>query len=92
MPNRVKKVLVGDTFKQYWVSSGATPAVISAAILSGSETVISSGTGTSSGNGHYYRTTSVNSPGWYVSEWRATISGQPYRRRYRFKAVLNEVD
>lgn len=88
----VKKVLIGDTFKQFWISSGTTPSVISAAIISGSETVISSGTGVSSGNGHYYRTTSINTPGWYVSEWKATISGSPYKRRYRFRAILGEVD
>ena len=92
MPGKVKKVQVGDTFKQFWISSGTTPSVISAAIISGSETVISSGTGVSSGNGNYYRTTSINSPGHYVSEWRATIAGNPYKRKYRFKAILNEVD
>lgn len=92
MPKKFKRVQVGDTFKQFWISSGTTPSVISAAIITGSETVISSGTGVSSGNGHYYRTVSVNSPGYYVSEWRATISGNPYKRRARFKAFLNEVD
>ena len=88
----LRKVLVGDTFKQFWISSGTSPSVISAALITGSETVISSGTGVSSGNGHYYRTASVNSPGFYVSEWRATISGNPYIRKTRFKAVLGEVD
>lgn len=88
----VKRVQVGDTFKQYFISSGTTPSVITASILTGSETIISSGTGVSSGNGHYYRATSVNTPGWYVSQWRATIAGNPYVRRWRFKAVLGEVD
>lgn len=88
----VKRIQVGDTFKQFWISSGTTASVISAAIISGSETVISSGTGVSSGNGHYYRTTVVNTPGWYVSEWKATISGLPYVKRFKFKALLNEVD
>jgi len=88
----VKKVLTNDTFKQFWVSSGSLPSIISAAILDGNDNIVSSGTGVSSGNGHFYRTTSVNSPGWYVSEWKATISGSPYRRRFRFKANLNEVD
>ncbi len=91
MPS-LKRIQVGDTFKQFWISSGTTPSVISAAIITGSETVISSGTGVSSGNGHYYRTALVNSPGYYISEWKATISGNPYKRKYRFKAVLNEVD
>lgn len=88
----LKRILVGDTFKQYWISSGTSPSVISAAVITGSETVISSGTGVSSGNGHYYRTTRVTSPGYYVSEWKATISGNPYVRRSRFKAILGEVD
>lgn len=87
-----KEVLTQDTFKQFWISSGTTPSLISAAVLDGNETIISSGTGVSSGNGHFYRATSVSSPGWYVSEWKATISGNPYRRRFRFKAILNEVD
>lgn len=90
--NSVKRVLVGDTVKQFWVSSGNTPSVISAAILSGSETVISSGTGVSSGNGHFYRNVTINSPGWYVSEWKAMINGFTFKRRHRFKAYLGEVD
>ena len=89
---KLKTVLIGDTFKQTWISSGATASQISAAILSGSETVVSSGTGTSSGNGHYYRTTKVETPGYYVQEWKATIAGNPYKRRLRFKAIVNEVD
>jgi hypothetical protein len=92
MASGLTRVQIGDTFKQYWISSGTSPSVISAAIISGSETVISSGTGVSSGNGHFFRTTSINSPGYYISEWKATISGSPYKRRTRFKAVLNEVD
>jgi len=92
MPTRVRQVLVGDTFKQFWVSSGTTPSVITASIVDGAEAIVSSETGTSSGNGHFYRTTSVNTPAWYVSQWEATIIGNPYKRRFRFKAVLNEVD
>jgi len=87
-----KQVLTEDTFKQFWISSGTTPSVISAAIIDKDEIVVSSGTGVSSGNGHYYRTALVSTPGWYVSEWKATISGNPYRRRFKFKAVLCEVD
>ena len=92
MPAKVKKVLVGDTFKQFWISSGTLPAVITASIIDGDETIVSSNPGTSSGNGHFYRTTSVNTPGWYVSQWQATISGDQYKRRFKFKANLNEVD
>ena len=92
MPVRIKHVLIGDTFKQFWISSGTTPSVVTASIIDGLENIVSSETGTSSGNGHFYRTTLVNTPGWYISQWEVTISGNPYRRRYRFKANLNEVD
>jgi hypothetical protein len=92
MSRKLKKVQLGDTFKQFWISSGTTPSVISAAIISGSETVISSGTGVNSGNGHFYRTTSINTPGYYISEWKATIAGNPYKKRYRFKIIDSEVD
>jgi len=45
-------------------------------------------------NGHYFRNVSggVNTPGYYVSQWDATIAGLPYKRRSRFKAILGEVD
>lgn len=88
----MKIVLVGDTFKQTFVNSGATASPIVASIVNGSETVISSGSAVDSGNGHYYRMTSVDTPGYYISQWDATISGQQYKRRTRFKAILNEVD
>ncbi len=88
----LKRIQVGDTFKAFWISSGTTPSVITASIITGSETVISSGSGVSSGNGHFYRTFSVNTPGYYVSQWTATIAGSPYKRKTRFKAILGEVD
>ena len=92
MPTRVKQVLINDTFKQFWITSGTAPSQITASIVDGDENIVSSETGTSSGNGHFWRTTSVNTPGWYVTQWEAQISGKLYRRRRRFKAVLNEVD
>jgi len=88
----LKRVLVGDTFKQTFVNSGSSANPIIASIISGSETIISSGTAVDSGNGHYYRQALVIAPGYYVSQWEATISGNPYKRRKRFKAVLSEVD
>lgn len=90
--SRMPVVLVGDTFKQTFIASGTDPSLISAAIISGTETVVSSGLGVNSLNGHFYRNTSVNTPGYYVSEWKATINGLPYKRRLRFKAILGEVD
>lgn len=89
---RFKEVLVGDTFKQTFIASGTDPSVITAAVLDGNETVVSSGAGVNSLNGHFYRNVKVNTPGYYVSQWDATINGLPYKRRLRFKAILNEVD
>ena len=88
----LKEVLVGDTFKQTFVASGTTPSVIAASILNGAGTIVSSGAGVNSLNGHYYRNASVNTAGYYINQWAATINGLPYIRRKRFKAVLNEVD
>jgi len=88
----LKRVLVGDTFKQTFVNSGASASPIVASIVNGSETIINSGSAVDSGNGHYYRMTSVDTPGYYVSQWDATISAKAYKRRKRFKAVLSEVD
>lgn len=88
----MRTVLIGDTFKQTFVNSGATPSSIVATVYDGDESIVSSGSGVDSGNGHFYRMASVSTPGYYVSEWRATISGHSYRRRIPFKAVLQEVD
>ena len=88
----MKRVLVGDTFKQTFINSGQTASSIIASIVDGSESIVSSGTAVDSGDGHYYAMAIVSTPGWYVSQWDATISGRPYKRRLRFKAVMNEVD
>ena len=88
----VTRVLVGDTVKHTFINSGATASPITSSLLSGSETIISSQTATSSGNGHYYAMTQINTPGYYVLQWNATISGNPYKRRLRIKAYNNEVD
>jgi hypothetical protein len=85
-------VLVGDTFKQTFIASGTDPSVIRASVLDGTETIVSSGAGVNSLNGHFYRNVAVNTPGYYVSQWIATINGLQYKRRLRFKAILNEVD
>ena len=88
----VKKILVGNTFKAFWISSGTTPSVMSMSIIDGSETIVSSGAGVSSGSGHFYRFFSVDTPGYYAVRFNATITGLPYIRKTRFKAVLGEVD
>jgi hypothetical protein len=85
-------VLVGDTRQFTWIDSGTTPSTILHMIYDGNETLVSSQSMTNSGNGHYYALAKVNTPGYYVSEWLAMISGNPYKRREKFKAVLIEVD
>ena len=93
MSNLVE-LLVDDTFKQTFIASGTDPSVINASILDGAGSIVSSGAGVNSLNGHFFRNISggINTPGYYVSQWDATISGLPYKRRLRFKVVLNEVD
>jgi len=88
------QVLVADTFKQVFIASGTDPSVIVASILDGAGTIVSSGAGVNSLNGHFYRNvvSGVSTPGYYVSQWDATIAGLPYKRRKRFQAILNEVD
>ena len=86
------EVLVNDTFKQTFVASGTDPSVITASVIDGNEVIVSSGAGVNSLNGHFYRNTIVNTPGYYVSQWQATINGLPYKRRLRIKAILSEVD
>jgi hypothetical protein len=89
---QLKKILVGNTFQMFWVNTGITPSLIVGSVITGSETIVSSGTGVSSGNGHYYRNISVTSQGYYVAQWNATIGGLPYVSKTKFRAILGEVD
>lgn len=88
----IKRFVVGTTIKQTYVNSGNTPTSINASVLTGSETVISSGTPVSSGDGHYYRMVTVNSPGYYVSLWESTIAGKTYRKKDTFRVIVGDVD
>lgn len=90
--SKLPQVQVGDTFKQIWIASGTDPSVIVASIEDGKGNIVSSGSGVNSLNGHFYRNTIVNTPGYYIAQWRATIAGLPYKRRRRIQAILNEVD
>lgn len=94
MSRKLTQVQVGNTFKAVWIASGTDPSVINHNILNGSEVVVSSGAGVNSLNGHFYRNVvaGVQTPGYYVTQWTATINGLPYKVRKRFQAVLNEVD
>lgn len=89
----IKKVLIGDTIRFTWVSSGANPSSIVANVFDKNETLVGSGTLTSSGNGHYYYNyTLPNTMGYYVGEVNATINSLNYKRKTKFKAVSGEVD
>jgi len=90
---KLSKKLIGDTVKFTWVSSGITASPIILSIYNGSETLVSSLSMTSSGDGHYYGLyTLPNTPGFYVAETLATISTNPYKDRLRFKAITGDVD
>lgn len=91
--SRIQKKLIGDTMKVTWVSSAAIPSSVILSIFTGSESLVSSASMTNSGAGHYYGLyICPNSPGFYVAETLATISGNPYKDRLRFKIVKGEAD
>ena len=85
--------IAGDTKTFTWVSSDASPTSIHVAIINIDETVVSSATMTSSGNGHYYSFMSIpTTPGFYVASWNATVGGsQRVHKRY-FRCILGEVN
>ena len=87
------KHLIGNTIQITWVNSGQTPSPITAGVYNGSDTLVDSGAMTSSGNGFYFRNyTLPNTAGYYVAETMATIGGNPYKNRIRFKAIKGETD
>ena len=89
----IKKHLIGDTIQITMINSGVTPSAALAKVYDSAETLVGSGTMTTSGNGHYfYNFTIPNSTGYYVAETLATINGLPYKNRRKFKVVTGEVD
>lgn len=89
----IKRHLIGDTIRITWVSSDIVPSAIIAAIYAEDESIVDSGTMTSSGNGHYYydHTVVSSGPAFYVSQVIATINSKPYKNRQRFQALLGDV-
>ncbi len=88
-----KEVLIGDTVKITWVSSGTTMSPATTVIYNGSETAVSSISMTSSGNGHYYANYTVpDSAQWMVAETVMVTNSFPYKRRTKFRVVRKEVD
>lgn len=94
------KITVGDTRAYTWVNSGVTPTSILHKIYlrdttlpgSGTEILVSSKAGVSSGNGHYYSLVLVNTPGYFVSEWSATVDSNTYKERFVFQADAKSID
>lgn len=85
--------LCGDTIKIRWINSGVTPTSLIVAAYTGSETIVDSATMISSGAGHYYHLHTIpNTPGYYVAQTLATISGKPYKNRTVYRAVLMDVN
>ncbi|HEX7012328.1 MAG TPA: hypothetical protein VF161_06270 [Steroidobacteraceae bacterium] len=78
MTERVVQITLGSTFRATWVSSGASANPIVYNVLSGSETLVSSYAGQSSGNGHYYVDAVVHSPGLWQGVWYSTVTQNTY--------------
>lgn len=94
MNRRLVETIAGDTLIATWVNSGASPSTIVAALFTGSETIVSSGTMTSSGNGHYFKNVTIPDSGdaFYVLQTYAEIDSFPYKRRIKIHAQGFEVD
>ena len=83
----------GSTLKIVVVDSGKTADSAVFTILSGTETVVDTGTLTSSGNGHYYALyTTPSTPGYYVARTTFTVGGKPYVNAKPFQLRTIEVD
>jgi hypothetical protein len=78
----VINVTIGDTFRPTWISSGATASPIQYRVLTGSETIVSTYAGVSSGNGHYFVDARIEpnswAPGIYQGRWYATVNANTH--------------
>ena len=89
----MNNILSGTTREFYWINSGVTPDQLVFNLVSGSETLVTSGNFVSSGNGHYYfllTAPSVN--GFYSAASIASIGGKPYVNKELIKIINSEVD
>lgn len=84
--------IAGTTIRVTWVSSGVTPSPIVSNLLTGSDTLVSSASAQSSGNGHYFALHDVpTSGGWYVNRWLAVIGVNTYQHRQLVRSQRLEV-
>lgn len=90
----LKKFEPEDTMTISWIDSGVSLDSSSWMIIDGNETILESGSLTSSGNGHYYNryTIPASFDGYYVARIVCSVGGTPYRRSTRFRVIGSEVD
>jgi len=85
--------IAGTTIRLTWTNTGVTPSIITSALITGSETCISSLAAVASGDGHFFALHSVpTSGGWFINEWRAIIASNTYVDRQLVKSIRLEVD
>jgi hypothetical protein len=79
MNTAIVEAVAGTTLKLTWVASGVTPSGIYSHLVTGSEAIMSTVAGVSSGNGAYYALVTLpNSDAWYVNKWYAYIGTSTY--------------
>jgi hypothetical protein len=89
----MQRIQAGTTKEFTWISSGVVPVDLHISIYDGSETLVTSQTLVSSGNGHYYANVTVpSSVGFYNTKFSWTYGGNPYIESLRFKTMFWEVD
>jgi hypothetical protein len=89
----ITEKVAGTTIMQTVVASGGTISPLSFQLLSGSETLVNSVSGVSSGNGFYYGLHLLpNSEAWYVGQMIGVINANTYVARQLVHARALEVD
>lgn len=94
MSNR--RFSIGDSVQFTWINSGTTATDLHHEVYDGDETLVSSATMSSSGNGHYYSFFTIpdssGAVGYYHARLKGSIEGIQFVRSHQFKAVSWEVD
>lgn len=93
---RLIPVVIGDTFRPTWVSSGVTASPIQYQILTGSETIVNTYAGVDSLNGHYYVDARIDPNSWgaaiYQGRWYATVDANTHVSPEWLNAFPEETD
>lgn len=92
MKMNVIEKIAGTTLKAVAVNSGVTPDACWSALYDKTETLISSVTATSSGNGFYYAYHSLpNSDTWLINQWAQRVGVNTYAERQYVRVILPTV-